>query len=512
MPVAPTYPGVYIEEVSSGVRTIVAVATSVTAFIGRASRGPTDEPTKCLNFGDFQRTFGGLDVKSTMSYAVQQFFANGGSEAIIVRVANATDAAKAQIDAGGLKLEASGEGKWGNNLRAVVDHETKDENDPLLFNLRIQELVEDEDGVKQTVAEEVFRNVSVDEESPRYVRTVVDEGSTLVNPADTVELTASPGDGDYDSAGDGVDGSDIREVDIVGERDDKTGLYALEEADLFNLLCLPPPTRKSNISDATYGKAAAYCVQRRAILLTDPELDNAKSVKHGNDRLNSIRTAIGTNNAKNAAFFYPNIRVQDELKENRLQEFVPCGAMAGVMATTDLQRGVWKSPAGIEASIVGVREFTFKMTDGENGQLNPQGVNCLRNFPVYGNVVWGSRTVAGSDRQASEWKYLAVRRTALFIQESLYRGTQWAVFEPNDEPLWAELRLNVGAFMQNLFRQGAFQGSSPREAYFVRCGSNTTTQTDINLGRVNIEIGFAPLKPAEFVILKIQQIAGDIET
>jgi hypothetical protein len=182
------------------------------------------------------------------------------------------------------------------------------------------------------------------------------------------------------------------------------------------------------------------------------------------------------------------------------------------MARTDSQRGVWKAPAGLDATLNGAAELTVKLTDGENGQLNPLGVNCLRSFPAVGRVVWGARTLRGADILASEWKYVPVRRTALFIEESLYRGTQWVVFEPNDEPLWAQIRLNVGAFMQNLFRQGAFQGRTPREAYFVKCDKETTTQTDINLGIVNIVVGFAPLKPAEFVVIKIQQIAGDIPT
>ena len=152
------------------------------------------------------------------------------------------------------------------------------------------------------------------------------------------------------------------------------------------------------------------------------------------------------------------------------------------------------------------------MSDPENGQLNPLGINCLRSFPVTGRVVWGARTLRGADQLADEYKYVPVRRMALFLEESLYRGTQWVVFEPNDEPLWAQIRLNIGAFLQNLFRQGAFQGGSPREAYFVRCDRTTTTQADINLGIVNIIVGFAPLKPAEFVVLKIQQIAGQIQT
>jgi phage tail sheath protein FI len=202
----------------------------------------------------------------------------------------------------------------------------------------------------------------------------------------------------------------------------------------------------------------------------------------------------------------------DPLLENRLVEFVPCGAVAGIFARTDSQRGVFKAPAGLDATLNGVRGLTVKLTDGEQGQLNPLGVNCLRSFPVIGNVVWGARTLEGADLLASEWKYVPVRRVALFIEESLYRGTQFAVFEPNDEPLWAQLRLNVGAFMQNLFRQGAFQGASARDAYFVKVDKDTTTQNDIDLGIVNILVGFAPLKPAEFVIIKIQQIAGQVQT
>jgi uncharacterized protein len=157
-------------------------------------------------------------------------------------------------------------------------------------------------------------------------------------------------------------------------------------------------------------------------------------------------------------------------------------------------------------------ELTYSLTDRENGVLNQLGINCLRTFPAYGTVVWGARTREGSDQDASEWKYIPVRRLALYIEESLYRGTQWVVFEPNDEPLWAQIRLNIGAFMNNLFRQGAFQGRTPQDAYFVKCSSETTTQNDINLGIVNIIVGFAPLKPAEFVVIKIQQIAGQIAT
>jgi Bacteriophage tail sheath protein len=220
-------------------------------------------------------------------------------------------------------------------------------------------------------------------------------------------------------------------------------------------------------------------------------------------------TALGTN-SKNAALFFPRLLEADPLRENQLTEVVPGGAVAGIIARTDMQRGIWKAPAGLDATLVGVPQLSVALTDQENGQLNPLGINCLRTFPATGRVIWGARTLQGDDRLASEWKYLPVRRTALYIEESLYRGTQWVVFEPNDEPLWAQIRLNVGSFMQNLFRKGAFQGSTPRAAYFVKCDKETTTQNDIDLGIVNILVGFAPLKPAEFMIIKLQQMAGQM--
>ncbi|HLN45805.1 MAG TPA: phage tail sheath C-terminal domain-containing protein, partial [Candidatus Sulfotelmatobacter sp.] len=181
-------------------------------------------------------------------------------------------------------------------------------------------------------------------------------------------------------------------------------------------------------------------------------------------------------------------------------------------ARTDAKRGVWKAPAGTEATLVGVQELSVHLSDAENNELNPLGINCLRTMPTIGSVIWGARTLQGDDRLASEWKYIPIRRMALFIEESLYRGTQWVVFEPNDEFLWSQIRLNIGVFMHNLFRQGAFQGNTPQRAYFVKCDSETTTQKDIDSRIVNIIVGFAPLKPAEFVIIEIQQIAGQVQT
>jgi hypothetical protein len=214
--------------------------------------------------------------------------------------------------------------------------------------------------------------------------------------------------------------------------------------------------------------------------------------------------------AGSAAAYFPRLKLPDPLNNSQMRTFAPCGVVAGVYAAIDGSRGVWKAPAGIEATLEGVQGLVYKLTDNENGVLNPLGLNCFRNFPVYGLISWGARTIAGADAMASQWKYVPVRRLALFLEESLYRGSKWVVFEPNDEPLWSAIRLNIGSFMQTLFRQGAFQGSTPKDAYFVKCDSETTTQDDINSGVVNIVVGFAPLKPAEFVVLQIQQMAGQI--
>ena len=280
-----------------------------------------------------------------------------------------------------------------------------------------------------------------------------------------------------------------------------------KEVDLFNLLILPKDVDHSGTETANlWGPASSFCLDRRAFLLMDGPAD-WKSVQTATSPtigVNSLRVGLVKDHA---ALFYPRLLIND----SGLRKAVGAsGAIAGLMARIDSTRGVWKAPAGTEADLRGIAGLELVFSDGENGVLNPRGINTLRAFAT-GIVNWGARTMDGDDDFGSEWKYIPVRRLALFIEESLYRGTQWVVFEPNDEPLWAQIRLNLGAFMNNLFRQGAFQGRTPREAYFVKCDSETTTQNDINLGVVNILVGFAPLKPAEFVVIKLQQMAGQIE-
>ena len=832
MPVALSYPGVYIEEVPSGVRTITGVATSITAFVGRALRGPVNEPTIVNNFGEFERLFGGLAADHTVAYAVQDFFGNGGAQAIIVRLykpffpddttratalaaattqalaaANAINAAAAtaagpsgatpasvaaaakalviasgppgsaallaaqqvadaaqteaakppymttaqrmvisggptggsiklsfngietavpitlatligstgaadlkaaleglsSIGAGniasvvrgggptpnfsflitfggtlagpqnlivlsnnsltggvltislplpdaasvaaaaadavapavsaaagavapinrarlsfanGLILEAATPGAWGNFLQVKVDYDTRPKDDgsadPALYNLAITDRV--------TGKSERIRNVSSTAGSARFISRVLADESSLVRTVGTVPasrpeivqrmdisggptggtiklklggaetaainlttLTGATFEADLKAAfallpaiGAGTIVSVVRSgvtpnfsfligfggtlagpqslitlsnnsltggagptvaislatidvgptdkaadsqllsaaADFIGSPLDKTGLFALDKADLFNLLCIPSDTRDGDTRKEVYQKAMVYCTDRRAMLIVDSPVTWSANPDTAAAAAIAGLPALGLEGpaARNAALFFPRIKKSDPKHDGQIDTFVPCGAIAGIFARTDSARGVWKAPAGLDATINGIVGLKVNLADGENGQLNPLGINNLRSFPAAGQVIWGARTLRGADSIGDEYKYIPVRRTALFLEETLYRATQWVVFEPNDEPLWAQIRLNIGAFMQNLFRQGAFQGKSPREAYFVKCDSETTTQTDINLGIVNIVVGFAPLKPAEFVVIKLQQIAGNIPT
>jgi uncharacterized protein len=653
VPVTPTYPGVYIEEIPSGVHPIIGVATSIAAFVDVFKRGPLDSAVEIFSFADFEREFGGLDASSEASYAIQQFFLNGGSDAWVVRTGDSATAAAAKITlrqnpGGGANIvnvragrfvrgvSVPDPGVWGNFIRVETDYEVADPIDPAqsfdeLFNLTISE-ISPATGRLTTLRSETYRNLTMRPGSRNNAIEVVNDASKIVQldraglaalpanlsgfrPAATGTLgspiaatTAVPASGStlnvnsgggakpvtvnytgtigdlatYVSAlqqaieaadpadpliagasvrlikadaagtnvrfhvvagrggstfdpsatltfsggisgtlgvsatpnvqqvplGTGADAPAPTSAVLRGSRAAKTGLYALEDVDLFNLLCVPTAaTLTATNFSAVIAEYETYCIERRAFLIVD-----IPSTVDSPPDMRAWLTNNATLRSRNAAVYFPRALVPDPLNDGRLRNVGPSGTIAGVYARTDAARGVWKAPAGTEGVLRNVPELAYVLTDSENGVLNPLGANALRSFPVYGNVSWGARTLDGADVQASEWKYVPVRRMALFLEESLYRGTKWVVFEPNDEPLWAQIRLNLGAFMHSLFRQGAFQGTTARQAYFVKCDSETTTQADIDQAIVNIVVGFAPLKPAEFVVLRIQQIAGQIET
>lgn len=495
MPVTPTYPGVYIEEIPSGVRTLTGVATSITAFVGWAPKGPIDKAQLVLNWADYQRMFGGLNKNSYLGYAVNQFFANGGSQAYIIRLVGAGKLpATVTIDSK-LQVDGNSPGVW---AEAYTIQTTQSTFDATRFAVTVLDTA-------SGAAVENFVNLSMSEDDPRFAPSVISDQSAIISATKVSAASDDSAPADTTAAlGGGNDGTLLSpnannfETALTAAG---SGINLLDRIDLFNILCVPGETK------ATVIKALQkFCRDRRAFLIVDCASDaTLASLTAGPDA-----NLIGTDSI-NSAFYFPWVNAPDPLNEGRSTLLPPSGMVAGIYARTDAQRGVWKAPAGTEASLGGVTSLAFNLSDAENGILNPQAINCLRSFPVYGPVVWGARTLAGNDQRGSEWKYVPVRRFTLFLEESLYRGTQWVVFEPNDEPLWSQIRLNVGAFMHDLFRQGAFQGASPRDAYFVKCDKETTTQNDINRGVVNILVGFAPLKPAEFVIIQIQQMAGQVQ-
>jgi phage tail sheath protein FI len=368
-------------------------------------------------------------------------------------------------------------------------------------------------GTVQTL--ESYTGLSVSPTDAYYVVTVIDNDSnyiTFINPANNAVVaptaTPSPTSSPIALSG-GADGSVLtpatdQNFELAMLSDATKGVYLLDRVDIFNLLCIPAETDAPTISTLQQ-----YCATKRAFYIVDSwQLSTPAALQTSGPAGSSIGGSITGTYSANSAFYFPWVEAPDPLVGNRPTLFPPCGFVAGIYAATDASRGVWKAPAGIDASLTGVLGLQYNLTDAENGQLNIQAINCLREFKVYGDVVWGARTLQGNDQAGSEWKYVPIRRLALFIESSLYDGTQWVVFEPNDEPLWGQIRLNVGAFMQGLFLQGAFQGTTPQQAYFVKCDSENNPQSSIDQGVVNILVGFAPLYPAEFVVIQIQQMAG----
>ncbi len=306
----------------------------------------------------------------------------------------------------------------------------------------------------------------------------------------------------------GIDGDPSGQPSSI---DFKAAVMALAGPDpFFNILCLPDVVRPSATDPlvpqhsnqaSIYAEAALVCEKKFAFLIMDPppavqDLGAAEAWK---------TTGIPFQSRYSAAYF-PNIRVDDPLEPGAIRSHPPSGAIAGLYARTDGQAGVWQAPAGTEAVLTGAYGPSVVLSDDQHGILNPLGLNVIRKFPIYGTVSFGSRTIDGADALGSEWKYIPVRRTASYILRSLSEGLRWAVHKPNGEVLWSQIRVNATAFMQGLFRQGAFKGVSAREAYFVACDGSTTTPDDINAGVLNVVIGFAPLKPAEFVVISLRQI------
>lgn len=545
MPINVSYPGVYIQEQPGLNAVISGVATSTTAFVGRTAWGPINEPTVVLSFSDYQRLFGGLHPDCPVSYAVFAFFNNGGSEALIVRLYEAPEDEQAttalltvDTDKSGqalpanqqLKLEAESPGAWGNHLSASIA--TDNITDAVaqqfasygltkadLFNLTVTW----PDPAGQNNRQENFANVTIKNvDAPNRLDKVLENQSLLIRATkgekdsvvDNFPATPPPA-GATGQAKSAVASAPLSPTTYIGDKETKTGIYALEKTQIFNLLCIPPDQTTPvwrDIDPTVWQAAVSYCAEKTAFLIIDPPNSVGKSwydlLNKGQiDKIDPSVLGISGSDMRYAAVYFPLVEAMDPLRENKTRIFPICGYMAGIYSATDMNRGVWKAPAGMEATIVGASDLQVKLTDGQNGVLNPLGVNCIRDFATAGIIVWGARTLSGQDPLIDDYKYVPVRRLVNYIELSVQQGTQWAVFQPNDETLWSELRLTIGNFLHDLWKQGAFMGATAEQSYKVVCDATTTTPTDQQNGIVNVLIMVAPTRPAEFIIIN-HQISG----
>lgn len=559
------HPGVYVQEVASGVQPIQGVSTSTAAFIGIADKGPVPgtllptkrpaQPVLITSFTEYSRQFGGFRSDSFLTYAVQAFFQNGGQQLYIVRVvppapssppssppstAIAAAAGSAGSGAGAVPLSAANQGAWGNQIWVQIS--TSSDGDPSNFKLQVMygatqaeaqgNLVESYDNLTFNTSPTllvgatnpaVYAVHTVNSRS-EYIAITGDFSANPLPASKAPQLVQLTGGGDGDSTTVNFLGQPATSVSPTG-----SGLHALDRVTNVNLIAIP-----GQGDVATVSAGVEYCKNQRPLqdcffvgdmgsITADGTATGPTSVPlaRRDDATPTVSTvaaarafattgvggtALDRSAGDYGAIYFPWIYAPDPIGAGRNPRILlpPSGFITGIYARIDNSRGVFKAPAGTEAGLAGALAPFVTTTDVDQDQLNPVMVNVVRTVPGSGLVAWGARTFAND----ASWRYIPVRRIAIFLRNSIYNGIQWAVFEPNDEPLWASLRLNIRAFMLTQFQAGAFQGSTPDQAFFVQCDSSTTTQIDIDNGVVNIVVGFAPLKPAEFVVLKLSQIVN----
>lgn len=604
MPITPTFPGIYIEELPSSTHSVTAAPTSITVFVGYTHPFKTNpanwgKAKEIFSFTDYEREFGGLYtsgvVESHVAYAVNQFFLNGGADAFVVALqpsffdntgANQGLVQPATLTVGSIiftALEPIDQIPMTvtiNNIQTPagapptadisVSYGSRGETfrkvnfapgDPNFIENRINGIsqlvtvsptfsppfvagtnvalsfgnpvaigsvaftaIKATNATPMTVTvtpsgnnanisitqggtTENYTNVNMTAGDPKFVQTAINGVSALATVAPAYQVPSVPisqaplGYANPPNSGwTTFNAGDFAQVFAADS--------SLDKLPIFNLLVLPGVADNS-----VWSEGLAFCEGKRAFLILDPPAQDSADGEGGLPLIgDDIQTGMVAKST-NGALYFPYLQSTDPLTSN-LMELPPSGFVAGIYARTDVNRGVWKAPAGLETIVhntTGVVE-RGRMTDLRQGTLNPLGVNCLRDFLGIGTVVFGARTLVTDNPAFEQWRYVPVRRMALFLEQSLYNSLGWAVFEPNDEPLWVALRTTVENFMLSLFRQGAFQGDTPSQAFQVKCDSQTTTQTDIDAGIVNIIVAFAPLKPAEFVIIKIAQLAGQTQS
>jgi phage tail sheath protein FI len=543
MTVTTSYPGIYIQELPSLVHTIIPAPTSIAVFVGYTNpfyaNAKYNTATSLFSFADYQANFGGFFScpwqPDYVGQAVYQFFLNGGTTCYVVALQpqhyyDSHGTEQGDIGAASHSLAADGGSIDFTALQpvGVDDLASPTGTAGISMTVALSNVQSSTQGGPNDTADIVI-TYGTTVETHRKVQianlAATLQGSSLVSVTVTGTPTAYPAAGssklDYSALTapaipPQLGFSVINPVDFEPVFQE---FQSLDKVPIFNLLATP------GINDSLVtAEAVAYCERKRAFYI----MDTPSSEAAGWD-VNSIVADLNQSTAlspppppsTNAALYYPWLQTTDPVTGATHDSVTgnavlspPSGYVAGIYAKTDSAQGVWQSPAGLQTTLLGTTGVDVKglMTDPQQGVLNLNAIDCLRQFPGIGTVVFGARTTAATNPAFQQWKYVAVRRMALFIEQTLYANLTWAVFEGNSTPLWNALTQEVTAFMLSLFRQGAFAGDTPKNAFLVQCDSTTTTQQDIDNGVVNIVVGFAPLVPAEFVVVKIAQLAGQTQS
>jgi phage tail sheath protein FI len=528
------HPGVYVSEVPGGLRSIEGAPTSTTIFVGETERGPLG-PTRITSRADYERLFGGYfrvressppgtsTTRLLSAYAMDAFFANGGSTAYMVRAMDEADTAKASRR--GSTVVASSPGIWGDSIAVAFlkssGIETSPPPPPNKARFKIAVVYEVPGPSSERRVVEVWDRLSIDPNDENYVVDVLARSAFIRWNTESGPPTAVPG---LDSIGTPPTTSPS-EDDIVRDATSLTGgtggggdldpadygtilseqLAGVDDAALLVATCDAMLGTDETIYTGLVGQFVDYAEGRpRQDLFYVGDLPRQRGAATTTLAAEGAVDSFDHLNASNfSGMFWPHVVVGDVVGvgRNPTTTLPPAAFVAGLCARTDGRRGVWKAPAGTDATLALTVDLDHQLNDLHSDELNPVGINALRSIPGAGRVVWGSRTMQPS----SEWRYISVRRTAIFLRTSIYNGIQWAVFEPNDEPLWSSLRASIGGFMETQFRRGAFAGRTRDDAYQVKVDASTTTPIDQAAGVVNILVAFAPLRPAEFVVVQLSQ-------
>jgi len=545
-------PGVYIEEFEIGARPIEGVSTSTAGFLGKTERGPTTPIKLVTSLTQFMRIYGGYIENSYLAYSVDGFFANGGQRCYIGRIVP-KNASAATLDLDNMAFKAVGEGSWGRRVAIRIENASSDPDNKNRDGKRVFKLTvaywkpgnlptdflvsKGEDGkvnkeeakrkfrevTEKTEVIEIFDDLSEDSNSSDYYLKKLSDplknisnlilinntstGRPVNNDEKTIEKEGKPyfslftflGKNQEDGSPDPEDGTDgdgvlIRD-DIRGNPEaapgERRGLTALTEIDDISIVYVPDIHFVTSGQDTLLDDILTHCEtmkDRFAIL----------DIKENESNIGGLKIERPS---KYGALYYPWIKIYDPLTKTQVSR-PPGGYIAGIYARSDTERGVHKAPAN--ELVRGAVDLEFQITKQEQGILNPRGINVIRSFPGRGILVWGARTCIVDPL----WKYINIRRLFIYIEKSMERGTQWVVFEPNNEKLWARVNATITQFLTGVWRDGALMGTKPEEAFFVKCDRTTMTQDDIDNGRLICIIGIAPVKPAEFVIFRIAQWAG----